>query len=111
MANNYKTVGQAAPSANTDTNLYVVPANNRFVSSTLSICNRNVSGVNSKFRVAVVPNGESLSNKHYVIYEQFINSRDTIYKSIGMTLAEGDTVIVRSDSADLSFSLFGNEIT
>jgi hypothetical protein len=111
MPNSYKVAGQAAPAANTDVDLYVVPATKSFVSSSIVICNRNVTGVNSKFRIAVVPSGGTLSNQHYLIYDQFIEDRDTIIKTIGISLATGDKVVVRSDSADLSFTLFGSEIS
>lgn len=111
MAFSYKPAGQAAPAANTDTDLYVVPVGKSFVGSSLVICNRNVNGVNSKFRVAVVPNGETLASKHYLHFDQFAPARETITKTIGYSLAAGDKVVVRADSADLSFTLFGSEIT
>lgn len=111
MPNSYKIAGQAAPAANTDTDLYVVPAAKSFVGSSIVICNRNTAGVNSKFRIAVVPNGESLANKHYLAYDQFVPDRDSVTKTIGMSLATGDKVVVRSDSTDLSFTLFGSEVS
>jgi len=111
MASTYKVLGQASPSANTDTNLYVVPVSKSVVISTLTICNRNTSNGTSMFRIAIVPNGETLSNKHYIAYEQFIDSRKSIDKTLGLSLAAGDTVVVRSDTTDLSFSLFGAEIS
>lgn len=111
MPNTYKTAGQAAPAASTNTDLYVVPANKNFVSSSIVICNRNVSGGVSKFRIAVVPSGESLANKHYLFFDQFIDMRDTLSKVLGISMSAGDKVVVWADSADLSFSLFGSEIS
>lgn len=109
MPNGYKVAGQAAPAANADTNLYVVPASKMFVGSTLNVASRNTSGAISSFRVAVVPSGESLSAKHYIEYEKLIQSRGSKRLTIGITLAAGDTVIVRSSDGNLSFSLFGTE--
>lgn len=111
MPNSYKVAGQAAPAANTDTTLYTVPALAQFVSSSIVICNRNTAGVNSKFRIAVVPSGQTLANQHYLYYDQFVQDRETITKVIGISLAAGDKVVVRGDSADLSFTLFGSEIS
>lgn len=111
MPNAYKVAGQAAPSANQDTVLLTVGANKQFLGSTLAIVNRNTAGVISSFRVAVVPAGETLSAKHYIEYEKLIDARDSKRLTIGMTLGAGDSVIVRSSSADLSFTLFGSEIS
>lgn len=111
MPNSYKIAGQAAPAADTDTTLYTVPASKQFVGSSILICNRNTTGVNSKFRIAVVPNGQVLADQHYLHFDQFAPARETVTKTIGMSLATGDAVVVRSDSADLSFTLFGSEIS
>ena len=111
MTSTYKIAGQAAPAANTDTTLYTVGSGKQFVGSSLVICNRNTAGVASKYRVAVVPSGGTLANANYLIYDNFIDSRETKTRTIGISLAVGDFVVVRSDSADLSFTLFGAELT
>lgn len=110
MPSVYKTAGQAAPVADTDTTLYTVPASKSFVSSSIVICNRHASN-HAMFRIAVVPSGETLADKHYLYFDQFVSSRDTLSKLLGLSLATGDQVIVRADSADCSFSLFGSEIS
>jgi hypothetical protein len=110
MAKNYRIAGQQAPLANTDTTLYTVPASTQFVGSTLTICNRDVSVVSS-YRVMVVPSGDILGNKHYIAYDVLISGRGTDKLTIGIALASGDKVYVRSDTANLSFTLFGAELT
>lgn len=111
MPNTYKTMGQAAPGANADTELYVVPALTQFVESSMTVCNRNTAGVAATFRVAVVPAGQSLSTKHYLVYDQMVDARSNATLTLGFTMAAGDKVYVRASSADLSFSLFGCEIS
>lgn len=111
MPNTYKTMGQAAPAANTDTVLYTVPASTQFIESTLSVCNRNIAGLTATFRVAVVPKGETLSNKHYVCFDQGLESRSTETLTLGLTLNAEDRIVVRGSTADLSFSLFGCEVS
>jgi hypothetical protein len=111
MPNSYKIAGQAAPLADTDTTLYTVPTGKSFVGSTLSICNRDTSGANASFRVAVVKSGETIGNSHYLCYEKLIESRGDRKLTIGLALSEGDFVVVRASSASLSFSLFGSEIS
>lgn len=109
MAKDYKVVGQAAPSADTDTVLYTVPANTSFVASSLVIANRD-SGSSAAYRVAVVPNGESLGLKHYLRYNVLIDARGHADIVIGIALSAGDAVYVHAvGTPHLSFSLFGVE--
>ena len=108
MATTYKVLGQSAPAANTDINLYTVPAATSTVCSTLAIANR---GVSTTFRVAVRPAGATLANTHYIVYDTSVNQFDSIFLTLGVTLAATDIVTVYAGTATLSFSLFGSEIT
>ena len=102
-----KVLGQAAPAATTDTTLYTVPASTSAVISTLTVANRGSS--TTTFRVAVQPAGATLSNVHYLYFDVEIPGRDTFAATLGVTLAATDVVTVHGGSADLSFSLFGEE--
>ena len=108
MATTYEVLGQSAPSAATDTALYTVPSATSAVVSTLSVCNR---GVSTTFRVAVRPAGATLANQHYIVYDNYVNAGDAVFLTLGITLAATDVVTVRAGTADMSFSLFGSEIT
>lgn len=108
MAKAYKVAGQSAPTANTDTTLYTVPANTNFVASSLVFCNRS-SSVLSTLRIAIVPNGQTLNNQHYISYEEILDIRERKSMVLGFALAAGDKVVVRSSTANLSFTLFGVE--
>lgn len=110
MPKAYKVLGQAAPAADTDTTLYTVPAGKSAVSSSLTICNRD-AGIVAAYRVAVVPSGATLSNQHYINYDKPLNAADTIALVLGLTLAAGDKIVVRASSANVSFGLFGSEIS
>lgn len=110
MAKVYKILGQLAPSAFTETALYEVPTAKQAVTSSLVICNRTTSGAISSYSVAVVPDGETLANKHYLVYEKPVNFRDTNTHVLGMSLQAGDSVVVIASTADLSFTLFGVEM-
>ena len=102
-----KVLGQAAPAATTDTDLYNVPANNETVVSTLAVANR--AATDATFRVAVRPAGAVLANQHYIAYDAPITANDSTFMTIGISLAAGDIVTVRGSTANLSFSLFGQE--
>lgn len=108
MATTYKVLGQSAPSATTNTDLYTVPSATSAVCSTLAICNR---GVSTLFRVAVRPAGATLANEHYVVYDSAISAGDAIFLTLGISLATTDVVTVYAGTADVSFSLFGSEVS
>lgn len=108
MATTYKVLGQSAPAATTDTTLYTVPAATSAVCSTLSVANR---GASTTFRVAVRPAGASLADQHYIVYDNYVAQYDTVFLTLGVTLAATDVVTVYAGAATLSFSLFGSEIS
>lgn len=108
MPTTYKVLGQSAPAATTNTTLYTVPSATQAVGSTLAICNRSTS---TTFRVAVRPAGATLANQHYIVFDNFIEQYDTVFLTLGVTLAATDVVTVYAGSANLSFTLFGSEIT
>lgn len=105
----YKILGQSNPTATSNVDLYTVPANTSVVASTLNICNQSTSTAN--FRIAVRPGNAALSAKHYIAYDSAIPALDTISLTIGMSLAATDVVTVYASSSNLSFNLFGSEIT
>jgi len=108
MALTYKVLGQSSPSATTNTDLYTVPASTSAVASTLVVCNR---GVSTSFRVAVRPAGATIANEHYIVYDNLLNQNDSVFLTLGITLATTDVVTVYTNSANVSFSLFGSEVS
>jgi glucose-6-phosphate dehydrogenase assembly protein OpcA len=109
MAIAYKVLAQNSPSATTVTTLYTVPSSTSAVVSTIAICNR--SGGSSSFRIAIRPAGAALANQHYLNYDTTVPPNDTIFLTVGVTLATTDVVSIYSSSANLNFSMFGSEIT
>lgn len=112
MANlkDYKILGQAAPAANNQAPLYLVPNGKQAIGSTLNICNRNNS-LPLAFSIAAVPAGQTLNDQHYIAFNKRIDAGDDLRYTIGWSLNEGDRIIVIPNSPDLSFTLFGCEIT
>jgi len=88
--------------------LYTAPALTSTVCSTLVICNQGVSTV---FRVAVRPAGTALDPKHYLIVDNTINQYDSVFLTLGVSLATTDVVSVYAGATSVSFSLFGSELT
>lgn len=109
MAKSYKVLGQSAPSATTNTNVYTVPAATEAVISTITIANRDSNS--ATYRIAVRPNGETINNKDYITYNTVVPGNDTIALTLGITLSETDVITVYASSANLSFNIFGSEIS
>lgn len=108
MTTTYKVLGQAAPAATTATDLYTVPAATSAVCSTLAIANR---GASASVRVAVRPAGATLANEHYIAYDVPVEQYEAVYLTIGATLAATDVITVYAGTADVSFTLFGSELS
>lgn len=109
MATAYKVLGQSAPSATTDTTLYTVPASTEAVVSSIVVCNRGTA--DATYRIAVRPDGTSIANQHYLVYDATISANSTDTYTIGVTINASDVITVRASSANFSFSAFGSEIT
>ena len=109
MAITYKVLGQSAPSATTNTDVYTVGASKQATVSTITVCNRNTT-TSATYRIAVRPDGDTLANEHYIAYDATVGPKDTVTWTIGITADASDVVTVYASSADLSFNVFGVEI-
>ena len=112
MATAYKVLGQLAPSATTETQLYLVPAATSAVVSTITICNQAASA--ATYRIAVVKSGGATSPAaalSWIVYGATVAASDTTALTLGVTLATGDQLRVYASSANLSFAAFGSEIS
>lgn len=110
MAETYKILGQVAANASTTHNVYTVPAATQAVISSIVVVNRNNSA-NCTYRVAAQQAGAALANQHYLAYDAPIAALDTVALSLGVTLGNTDVISVYSANANISFSVFGTEIT
>jgi hypothetical protein len=108
MATTYKVLGQSNPSATTATTLYTCPAATQTVISTISVCNQ--AGTSGTYRIAVRPNGATLANEHYVVYDATIEANSTAAYTLGITIDASDVVTIYASTTSFSFSAFGSEI-
>ncbi len=109
----YKVLGQVCPSSTATAVLYTVPASTSTVTSTLIVTDVGNSGGN--FAVSVAIDGAVDAASQYIYGSQtqglYIDPLDTFCATIGLTLAAGDVVRVRSSANnEITFQLFGNEI-
>lgn len=110
MAQDYKVLAQAALSSSTDTDLYTAPAATQVVVSTIVVANRS-SSATGLYRIAVIPSGETLTDKHYVAYDVLMPISESTTLTFGLTLGAGDKVVARASTSDFSFNVFGVEFS
>jgi hypothetical protein len=108
MATTYKVLGQSAPAATTEADLYTVPAATEAIVSTITVANRGSTA--GTYRVYVRPAGASVANQHYLIYDASLSAESTDTMTLGITLAATDVVSVYASTADFSFNAFGTEL-
>jgi len=101
-----KILGQSTPASTTDTTIYTVPTSCQAQCSVL-IANRTTS--NDKFRIAIVPQGSTLDNKHYIAYDVSITPGQFVQVS-EIYINTGDFIVVRSENGNVSFSVTGMEM-
>ena len=109
MASTYKVLAQSAPSATTNTDIYTVGSGKSAVVSTITVCNRSASGVT--YRIAIRVAGATIANEDYIAYDATVPGSDTISLTLGITLAATDVITVYASTANLSFNIFGTEIS
>ncbi len=98
-------LGQAAPSASTDTSVYTVPA------STLSVVNINVlnrSGANPvDVRIALAAAGTPTSSE-YIEYDVTVPAKGVVERT-GIALQAGKIVVVQCSTGDTTVNVYGLE--
>ena len=109
MATAYKILGQSAPAATTETDLYTVPAATETIVSTIVVSNR--AATDATFRISVAPDGAATANSHYIAYDLSCGGNGINAFTFGLTLDATDKIRVYASSADLTFSAFGTELS
>lgn len=113
MPNTYKILGQVNPSANTQSNVYVVPAATEAVVNSIIIANQGTSNVS--YSVMVMPLAEfaapASNGKYFLIRGSSMPGGDTATLTLSLTLPAGAVLAANTSSGNLSFSAFGVEIS
>ena len=109
MATTYSVLGQSNPSATTETTLLTASGTTGTVVSSVVICNQ--ASTTATYRIAVRPAGAAVAAQHWIVYGATVAASDSTILTLGITLATTDVVTVYASSANLSFSLFGSEIS
>jgi hypothetical protein len=104
-----KTLGQAAPSAAAETDLYTVPSSTQALVSSIIVANR--SATPTTFRLSISVNGGATATKDYLAFDTPVGANDIVGLTIGATLDAADVIRCYNTLATVSFNLFGEEIT
>jgi hypothetical protein len=108
LAATYKVLGQVNPAATTATTAYTVPSATETVISTIAVA--NLGSAPASYRIAVRPDGATLENKHYIVYDSSLAPQSTDTLTLGLTINAADVVTVFASTATMAFNLFGSEI-
>ena len=109
MAETIKVLGQSAPSATTDTDLYTVPGASSAIISTIVIANRD--NADATYNIAVRPSGATIANEHYLAFNVTVGGNDSTSLTLGITMASTDVLTVQASNDNLTFNAFGSEIS
>lgn len=113
MAETHKVLGQVAIAvANTEEQLYKVPAATSAVVSSIIVCNRG--GTDRTFTIGIDvgdDNAGDLEAKDHIYKDVGIKANDTFIATVGLTLAVTDSVNVEASHTDVTVSAFGVEVT
>lgn len=107
MVDSLKILAQTSPLSNTLTNLYVVPSGKSCSVSSITVCN---AGAAAKFRISAAPSGAANTQSQYLYWDQDLDANSTFVITIGISLADSDTIRVYSNNALTSFNIFGVEV-
>jgi hypothetical protein len=75
----------------------------------MTICNGSGGNANVSVQVAVA--NASSSASQFIVNNNNLVSGDTLFLTLGVTLAATDTVRVTANGANVAFQLYGSEIS
>jgi len=112
MANALKILGQLNPTANTQGNVYVVPASTAAIVNNITVANQTAANV--AYSIIVMPSGSfsaTAANTYFIVRGGIVPASDTATLSLGVTLPAGAILAANSNSGSISISAFGVEIS
>jgi hypothetical protein len=107
----FKRLGAINSVANTQSNVYVVPAGNSAVVSTITICNQ--TGANGSYSLAIQDKSEfaaQAANATMIVRGASVPAADTVVLTMGLTMNAGSVLSANGSFVDISFSAFGSEV-
>lgn len=113
MADALKVLGQVAIAvADTEEQLYKVPAATSATVSSIVVC--NLTGTDATFRIGIDvgdDNAGASEAKDYVYHDRTVRGGDTFVATVGLTLGAADSINVRASATTVTISAYGVEVT
>jgi hypothetical protein len=103
-----KKLGSSSPAANVETDLYVIPNGTQAVISSIFVCNRG--NTVALFNISHTVGGGPTQNSDYLYFQLEISPYDTFVVTAGITAFGNDVIRVESNSSNLSFNIYGEEV-
>jgi hypothetical protein len=104
----YKILGQEAPSADTESDLYTVPADKSTVVRAINVT--NTASASDTFDIAITPSASATTNADYIFRSHEILGNETITIKGGYTLDSNNKLKIKSTNGTSTFNAFGGEI-
>ena len=104
----YKILGQVAPAATTETDLYTVAASTQTIVSSIIVTNRGTTS--ATYRISVSNDGAATATKDYIVYDSTINANSLVALTLGITINALDKIRVYASTANISVNAFGSEL-
>ena len=101
----YKILGQIVGVANTNSNVYVVPASTNTVVNLITICNGTSNGI--LIDLVARPSTEALATKHYILKSLTIPAADTLVLDTGVALQTSAIISANVTGANATSSAAG----
>ena len=101
----YKILGQIVGVANTNSNVYVVPASTNTVVNLITICNGTSNGI--LIDLVARPSTEALATKHYILKSLTIPAADTLVLDTGVALQTSAILSANVTGANATSSAAG----
>jgi hypothetical protein len=108
MAIRYKVLGQKSPAANTSWDIYTVSGTKDAIINCITVANRNADS--ATYRIAVRPDGATLTDDMYIAYDVQVGANSTSSLNLGITINQNDVITIQSSSGLISFNVFGAEL-
>lgn len=108
MTQRLKVLGQLSPAAYVEDVLYVVPVGGSTVISSITVCNTNETTQSYRLIIAVAGATPS-SQGSYLVYDETVAANETFSYTLGLSLAETDSIRVYASSSGIAFQAFGQE--
>ena len=106
-------LAQSMPSVNTLTGIYTVPSSTTAAISSIIICNQNSSGSAANVRMSIGVGGASdtgFPGSQYFCYAS-LTAQNMVEITTGISMAAGDVLRCYSDTANVSFTVSGVQVT